>query len=243
MPLRDHFRPPLDDVHSWDELYGGWPMTIVQELTEVLPEPYFAAPGVHLGTLYEVDIGTYRKPLAEPDELDLAEGRASVATYAPPKPTLTSEPQLPNQDVYEVRIYDSRRNRHLVAAIEIVSPSNKDRPENRAIFVAKAATLLRNNICVSIVDVVSTFDFNLYAELMSFFNDVDTTLGSEPSPMYAASLRMRDEGRRRMMDHWYHRLAIGEPLPTLPIWLTETQAVSLNLESSYQATCRALRIR
>ena len=65
MPLRDHFRPPLDDVHSWDELHGMWPAVIVQKLIEVLPEPYFAAPGVHLGTLYEVDIGTYRKPLAE----------------------------------------------------------------------------------------------------------------------------------------------------------------------------------
>src|SRR5437764_12762470 len=95
VPLRDHFRSPLDDVHSWDELHGGWPMMIVRKLIEILPEPYFAAPGVHLGTLYEVDIGT----------------------YAPPKPTLTLEPQLPNQDVYEVRIYDSRRNRHLLAAI------------------------------------------------------------------------------------------------------------------------------
>jgi hypothetical protein len=46
MPLRDHFRPPLDDVHSWEELHGGWPMMIVQELIKVLPEPYFAAPGV-----------------------------------------------------------------------------------------------------------------------------------------------------------------------------------------------------
>ena len=115
MPLRDHFRPPLDDVHSWDELHGGWPMTIVQKLVEVLPEPYFAAPGVHLGTLY----------------FDVAKGGVSVATYAPPEPTLTLEPQLPNQDVYEVRIYDGRRNRQLVAAIEIVSPSNENRPENR----------------------------------------------------------------------------------------------------------------
>ena len=64
MPLRDHFRPPLDDVHSWDELHGMWPAVIVQKLIEVLPEPYFAAPGVHLGTLYEVDIGTYRRPVA-----------------------------------------------------------------------------------------------------------------------------------------------------------------------------------
>jgi Protein of unknown function (DUF4058) len=243
MPLRDHFRPPLDDVHSWDELHGGWPMMIVQELIEVLPEPYFAAPGVHLGTLYEVDIGTYRRPLAEANDLDLTKGGVAVATYAPPKPTLTLEPQLPNQDVYEVRIYDSRRNRHLVAAIEIVSPSNKDRPENRATFIAKAATRLQNNICVSIVDVVSTFDFNLYAELMNFINGVDPALGSGPTPMYAATLRMRYEDRRRMMDNWYHPLAIGQPLPTLPIWLTETNAISHDLESSYQETCRALRIR
>ncbi|HEX5444479.1 MAG TPA: hypothetical protein VFW87_11640, partial [Pirellulales bacterium] len=185
MPLRDHFRSPLDDIHSWDELHGGWPMAIVQELTEVLPEPYFAAPGVHLGTLYEVDVGTYRRPLAEPNHLDF-KGGAAVATYAPPIPTLTLEPHLPNQDVYEVRIYDSRRNRRLVAAVEIISPSNKDRPENRAVFVAKAATLLRNDICVSIVDVVSTFDFSLYAELMTFLNGVDPALGSEPPPMYAA---------------------------------------------------------
>ena len=243
MPLRDHFRPPLDDVHSWDELHGGWPMMIVQKLIEVLPEPYFAAPGVHLGTLYEVDIGTYRRPVAEANDLDVAKGGVAVATYAPPKPTLTLEPQLPNQDVYEVRIYDSRRNRHLVAAIEIVSPSNKDRPENRATFVAKAATLLKNNICVSIVDVVSTYDFNLYAELMNFLHGVDPALGSEPPPMYAATLRMRYEDRRRMMDNWYHPLAIGQPLPTLPIWLKETWAISLDLESSYEATCRTLRIR
>jgi len=243
MPLRDHFRPPLDDVHSWDELHGMWPAVIVQELIKVLPEPYFAAPGVHPGTLYEVDIGTYRRPVAEANDFDVAKGGVAVATYAPPKPTLTLEPQLPNQDVYEVRIYDSRRNRHLVAAIEIVSPSNKDRPENRATFVAKAATLLKNNICVSIVDVVSTYDFNLYAELMKFLHGVDPALGSEPPPLYAATLRLRYEDRRRMMDNWYHPLAIGQPLPTLPIWLKETRAISLDLESSYEATCRTLRIR
>jgi hypothetical protein len=124
----------------------------------------------------------------------------TFATYSQPEPTLTLEPRLPNQDVYEVRIYDSRRNRQLVAAVEIVSPSNKDRPENRATFVAQAATLLKNNICVSIVDVVSTYDFNLYAELMSFLDGVDPALGSEPPPVYAATLRLRYEDRRRMME-------------------------------------------
>ncbi len=91
MPLRDHFRPPLDDLHSWDELHGGWPMMIVQKLIEVLPEPYFAAPGVHLGTLYEVDIGTYRRPMAEANDFDVAKGGLAVATYAPPQPTLGAD--------------------------------------------------------------------------------------------------------------------------------------------------------
>src|SRR5271163_4225709 len=177
MPLRDHFRSPLDDVHSWDGLHGMWPAMIVRQLIEVLPEPYFAAPGVHLGTLYEVDVGTYREPLTELNGSDGGEGGVAVATYAPPKPTLTLEPRLPNQDVYEVRIYDSRRNRRLVAAIEIVSPSNKDRPETRGTFVSKVATLLKNDVCVSIVDVVSTSHFNLYADLLKFLESADPALG------------------------------------------------------------------
>jgi Protein of unknown function (DUF4058) len=243
MPLRDHFRSPLDDVHSWDELHGMWPAMIVRQLVNVLPEPYFAAPGVHLGTLYEVDVGTYREPNPKTIDSDVGGGGVAVATYAPPKPTLTLEPRLPNQDVYEVRIYDSRRNRRLVAAIEIVSPSNKDRPENRGTFISKAAQLLKHDICVSIVDVVSTSYFNLYGELLNFLESTDPALGGEPPPVYAVTLRMRYEGPRRMMDNWYHPLTIGQPLPTLPIWLKESWAISLDLESSYEETCRTLRIR
>ena len=242
MPLRDHFRSPLDDVHAWDELHGMLPAMIVRQLIQVLPEPYFAAPSVHLGTLYEIDIGTYAAPA--PNSSTVREtGDAGLAAYAPPEPTLTLEPRLPKQDVYEVRIYDSRRNRRLVAAIEIVSPSNKDRPETRGTFVSKVATLLKHNICVSIVDVVSTSNFNLYAELMRFLDSTDPALGEQPHPMYAVTVRMRDDGQRRMMDNWYHPLQIGNPLPTLPLWITPKDAVSLDLESSYEETCQMLRIK
>ncbi len=61
MPLRDHFRSLLDDVHAWDELLRGWPAMIVQALVRVLPEPYFAAPGVHLGTLDEIKVAAEQK--------------------------------------------------------------------------------------------------------------------------------------------------------------------------------------
>jgi hypothetical protein len=54
---------------------------------------------------------------------------------------------------------------------------------------------------------------------------------------------MRYEGRRRLMDNWYHPLAIGQALPALPLWLSPTLAVSLDLEASYEETCWSLRIR
>ena len=244
MPLRDHFRSPLDDVHSWDELHGMWPAMIVRALAEILPEPYFAAPSVHLGTLYEIDVGTYGDDRLQAEgNQGQEQGSVALAAYAPPKPTLTIEPRLPKQDVYEVRIYDGRRKRRLVAAIEIVSPSNKDRGETRGMFLSKVAALLEHDICVSIVDVVNAGGFNLYAELLSFVESSDPVLGERPTPIYAATVRMRQEGLRRLMDNWYHPLAIGQSLPTLPIWLTPTAAISLDLEATYEETCRTLRIR
>jgi hypothetical protein len=70
-------------------------------------------------------------------------------------------------DEYEVRVHDFERGRRLVAAIEIVSPSNKDRTESRRVFVAKCAAMLHKGVSVSIVDLVTARHFNLYTELLA----------------------------------------------------------------------------
>jgi hypothetical protein len=54
--------------------------------------------------------------------------------WAPPSPTLAIATDLPEQDEYEVRIVEIETKR-LVAAVEIVSPANKDRPDRRGAFV------------------------------------------------------------------------------------------------------------
>ncbi|MCI0684927.1 MAG: hypothetical protein L0Y71_22760 [Gemmataceae bacterium] len=41
---------------------------------------------------------------------------------------------------------------------------------------------------------------------------------------------------------WAHPLAIGKELPKLPIWLTEELSVLVDLEASYEETCRVLHI-
>jgi hypothetical protein len=244
MPLRDHFRAPIEDKHSWDELYGMCPAVIIQQLFPLLPEGYLAAPRVHLGAAFEIDVSAYQggqpRPQREPRD---GEGRAAVAAWAPPKPTLTLETELPDQDEYEVRVYDARRGRRLVAAIEIVSPSNKDRPESRRAFVAKVAALLQAGVSVSIVDVVTIRQFILYADLLELIGRSDPMLGAEPPGLYAVTTRGRKRaGKRPLLETWFHSIALGQALPTLPIWLEDDLGVFLDLESGYQETCRLLRI-
>src|SRR3954453_22233883 len=182
MPLRDHFRPPVEKRHSWDELHGMWPAVIVQKLFAHLPDGFVAAPGVHLGTAFEMDVSAYEQdePVAAP--MPSVSGGVSLAHHAPPQPTLTMETELPDQDEYEVRIYDERHGRRLVAAIELISPSNKDRPVSRRAFVGKVAALVQRNGCVWIVDVVTIRDFNLYTELLEFIGGNDPAVAELGPP-------------------------------------------------------------
>jgi hypothetical protein len=147
---------------------------------------------------------------------------------------------VPDYDEYEVCIYDAERGRRLVAAIELVSPGNKDRPEKRNAFVGKCATLLHKGVVVSVVDVVTPRRSNLYAELLQFLGQTDPTLG-EPLPhLSAVSCRWRSQDKRMLLQSWSHTLALGQPLPTLPLWLTEKLAVPLDLEQSYEQACHDL---
>ena len=153
------------------------------------------------------------------------------------------EADLSEQDVYEVQIYDTERGRRLVAAIEIVSPSNKDRPETREAFIGKVASLLHNDICVSIVDLVTVRQANLYAEVLRLLGHRDPVLTPTPPHLYAVTLRGRKPPKRQpMLDAWFYPMAVGEQLPTLPIWLTTELRVMLPLETSYEETCAVLGI-
>jgi hypothetical protein len=128
------------------------------------------------------------------------------------------------------------------AAVEIVSPANKDRPEHRRTFVAKCAALLQNHVCVAIIDLVTTRTANLYGDLLELLGQADPSLVNGPSPLYAVSGRWARTDDAWLLETWMHHLVLGRPLPTLPLWLAEDLAVPLELESSYEETCRILRI-
>jgi|ERR1019366_2860902 hypothetical protein len=212
MSLRDHFRPPLDDKRSWDEIHGGWPMMIAQSLNGKLPRRYVAAPQAHLGAFAQIDVTAFDQA----------------------------------QDEYEVRVYDIKHARRLVAAVELVSPANKDRPEHRRAFVAKCVALLQNQVSVTIVDVVTSRANNLYADMLDVIGQADPLLGENPPGIYAVACRATKPqikpGEAWQLQTWFHPFQVGQPLPTLPLWLAANYSVPLELDETYEETCKALRI-
>lgn len=244
MPLRDHFRPAARGRRPWDALHGMWPAKIVEALNPHLPATYAAAPQVHLGSGVEIDVATVEISNghdSQPDASSSENGGGAVMTVI--EPTVRVETDLPDMDEYEVRIYDLERQERLVATIEIVSPSNKDRPESRRSFIAECATLLQQKVSVAIVDVVTARSFNLYAELLGFLNVSDPTVSNPPTPIYVAACRGTMPRKRWQFEGWHRPLTIGERLPTIPVWLSDEVHIPLDLELSYEEACRSLRIR
>jgi hypothetical protein len=198
MPLRDHFRPPLDDLRHWEGFHATWPVMIVALLRHSLPRRYFAEPRVHSGSSAEID--------------------------------------------YQVLVYDENQRCQLVAAVEIVSPANKGRPEKRRTFVAKCAGLLRESVSVVIVDVVTTRTQNLYGELLDLIGQSDPGLSPEPASLYAAACRLTKRANEWRLETWMQSLNPGRPLPTMPLWLADDLAIPLELEASYEQSCGVLNL-
>jgi hypothetical protein len=244
MPLRDHFRPPVSDRAFWEALHGAWPVTIVYDLNKRLPARYTASPRVHLGTVFEIDVAATDSYASSAPSNRAADSNGGVATavWAPPEPTLSVETDLPGRPEYEVRVFDNERRR-VVAAVEFVSPGNKDRPEHRRAFAAKCAALLKEGISVTIVDVVTMRRANLYAELLDLLGESDPGVSPDPPPLYAVACRWREDGQSWRLETWAYTLMLGRALPALPLWLAQDLAVPLDLETTYEETCRGLRIR
>ena len=242
MPLLDHFRPPILNQGSWEGFHGMWPALMVIDLCKSLPVRYIAEPRVHLGKSFEVDVCTFDSKDESRFGASGVDTGVATWTWAPPEPTLTIDLDPTEIYAYEVLIFDRERSRELVAAIEIVSPANKDRPESRQAFVSKCATLLQNKICVSIVDLVTTKHFNLYCEVLDLFGQSDPACTPDPPSTYAITCRSHALATRSRFESWAYPMVVGQRLPVLPIWLENDKAISIDLNASYEQTCTALRL-
>ncbi|MCI0684403.1 MAG: DUF4058 family protein [Gemmataceae bacterium] len=240
MPLLDHFHPPLNRERHWEGFHSLWTSELVRQLNRsVLPSDYVAEPTIKIGVEVEVDVATLEE--GKRSSVD-SNGGVMTEVYAPPKPALSFPVDFAGLQTFEIKVQKEEGGLRLVAAIELVSPGNKDRPATRQAFVRKCATYLQEGISVIIVDIVTERSANLHADLMEALNASVKNPVDQPRQLYGVAYRSligRDEAR---VDAWPQALALGKPLPTLPLWLDVDLAVPVDLDEAYRASCATLRI-
>lgn len=257
MPLRDHFHPPLKEIRPWESVHAMWTTSLAERLNQLLPRGYFALPEVHAGASLEIDVATFGKDgsgwLEVGDRVRESNGHPFVgnggagglavaelpAAYAPPAPSTTVGSAF--ADDFEVKVFRDPGGFKLAAAIELVSPANKDRSESRLAFATKCASYLHNSVAVIVVDVVTDRQANLHDEILPLITSDSVTAMGE-GKLYAVAYRPILRQERAEIDMWPTQLAVGEPLPILPLWLNVVDAVPAELEATYTTALRRTRI-
>src|SRR5262249_13858909 len=109
------------------------------------------------------------------------DGAAALKSWSPPAPGLAVAVELPPADAVEVQVFADDGDPRLTAAIELVGPRNKDRPQARQAFAVKCVSYLQQDSSVVVVDTVTTRRADLNAAILAL-------LGVESSAAPVSSL-------------------------------------------------------
>jgi hypothetical protein len=224
--IQDHFRPPLSARRHWHSFHNAWATYLASDLNSRLPEGYFAEANVQFGI--EIDVATFEE----------SEGGALSSGWSPPAPVQTI-PFVLATDAVEVLVYDSTAGPVLAAAMELVSPANKDRAAHRDAFVAKCETYLQGGAGLIIVDLVTDRKGNLHDELLARIAPSASRLETD---LYAAAYRPVESGGQTSLEVWQQPLNVGGELPTMPLCLRGGLTLPAELAATYERTCREQRV-
>jgi hypothetical protein len=238
MPLLDHFHPPWLKQRPWDSFHAAWANALAEQLNDgVLPPPFVALPLTHQGGRIEIDVATVNGVAG------VSGGGTAMAVWAPPRPTLESPIDFTNLDVYEVRVQRDDDSPPLVAAIELVSPGNKDRASHRGAFAVKCAGYLQQGVGLVVVDVVTSRSANLHGELLELLGLSSTPNADVPPNLYAAAYRTTGPAEASRLESWWEEVALAAPLPKMPLWIMEEVCVPVDLEAAYSVARKRLVMR
>lgn len=211
MPLIDHFHPPLDGRRHWQSFFHAWTCSIADSLNRSLPSKCFA----------EVFVSRNLRSDA---------GAGSSTQTALSTPTLVLPAIFPPE--FAVNVFETSGGPNLVAAIGLVTPANKDRPENRQAFAVKCAAYLQRGMGVIVMDVVTSRKSRPLNDLLTLLHP--TLPPVEAGDLTAVSYRPIRVGESETIELRVSTLTLGEPLPQLPLGLNSGLTVGVDFETCYQ---------
>ena len=121
----------------------------------------------------------------------------------------------------------------LIAVIEIVSPDDKDNTNGQKAFVHKAGKLLRRGVHLLVVDLFPPSVRDPHGVHKAIWDQLKEEPFELP-PDKPLTLAAYAAGPEKVA--YVENVAVGDPLPDMPIFLTPDHYVPCPLEASYQMT-------
>ena len=232
MPLHFWKNPHV----AWKGFHNLWIAQIVEYLNEVLPPGFQARPT-------ELVVGI------EPDVLlTQREEHPESAVPLRPQPALMEATLTavipPPTDPPLAGVYSDYDVSRLVAAMEVLSPSNKQGQAETQNFVGKAHLLLKEGVHFMVVDVLSDPARPIRKPLLEHLG-IEASVAEDRLWISSYATEFKEDPQPHIIIHeWARDLAVGDSLPTLPLFLHYDDLwVNVDLETTYQETLRAGRYR
>ncbi len=231
MPIHDWTRV---DAGLFHDFHQDWTIELRRSLNAGrLPPGYVALADQQTGGPIP-DVITLNRGSKGRGKNEPAGGLAMAAV--PPKARFVVETE---GDIYARRanrIRIQHRHGEVVAVIEIVSPGNKSSQSALRAFVRKASDLIWQGIHLLVVDLFPPSERDpqgIHKEIWDEVEDVPFALPPD-KPLIAAAYQASPTKTA-----YVEPVAVGDSLPSLPIFLTDFDYIPAPLEETYQASWAA----
>ena len=227
MPLKDHFSPEAAERWCpWHSFQVQWACGILERLNlQVLDADHIAGLRVHRQH-DEVDPLTFEPP-------------AIVDTQFG-SPTIRMSGEFIEPTAFDVTV-SSRVYERTAGTVTLVGTEFTGAGAERQ-FAVKVASWLQKGTSVVVTNVVPNPAVNLHESLSAVMAVRPDAWGVVPGGPSVVAYRPVRAGGRERIEMWVHPLAVGEALPTVPLWLAADLAVPLELELTYAAAGKSLRL-
>jgi hypothetical protein len=234
MPVHDWTRVQAGIFHLF---HHGWVDEIARALNRgLLPAPYYAMAEQITGGR-EPDVITLQAPTtggaAKPN------GQSAIAlAEAPPKVHFRAKAEL---DIYAAKakavVIRHASGHEVIAVVEIVSPGNKNNRHGLRTFMEKAEEMLRGGIHLLIVDLFPPGPRDPQGINKVIWDEITPNSFALPAgkPLSVAAYI-----GGRIPEVFLEPVAVGEPLPAIPLFLTPGDYVPVPLEATYQSAWEAV---
>ena len=226
-------------IHDWTKVDAGlfhdfhqaWTIEIRNALNAgVLPSDYFAlAEQVVSGPIPDVITLQHRAT----ETSSPGDPGGILVAEKPPRARFVSSAQQPSYVQKANRIAIRHKLGKVVAVIEIVSPGNKASRAMMRAFVEKAGELLREGINLLIVDLFPPGPRDPQGIHKAIWDEIQDEPFELPAdkPLTVAAYSATPAPMA-----YVEPVAVGDDLPSLPIFLEPGTYVPAPLESTYQTT-------